>query len=259
MDASSPPSDDADRELNELRARAYGPHPDIQVDPAALARLTELEAAHIARSPDGADAEIGAPAAAVDHAPAGDSAWTAPRADRWGSAVGFAPAVTSSGGSPRSLWHRLSAARAGRGPVVAGAVVAILALAYTVAWLIGPHPDATLHASADEADDAVLSMIGFLGAEADPSTIRGYQPYRGVQPWFFVDTQGFHCFMIIERDPVGVDGANCVPPGVDHFADVGVPPVTDGSAEALPDGSIIRFRYRGDSVDVYLYPAQEAD
>ncbi len=44
MDASSPPSD-AERELDELRRRAYGPHPDIQNDPAALARLTELEAA----------------------------------------------------------------------------------------------------------------------------------------------------------------------------------------------------------------------
>ena len=70
MDASSPPSD-AERELNELRARAYGPHPDIQADPAALARLTELEAAHIASPPDGADTEIGAPAAAADGAPVG--------------------------------------------------------------------------------------------------------------------------------------------------------------------------------------------
>lgn len=38
---------DADRELNDLRARAYGPHPDIEADPAALARLIDLEAAHI--------------------------------------------------------------------------------------------------------------------------------------------------------------------------------------------------------------------
>ena len=38
---------DADRELNDLRARAYGPDSDIHADPAARARLIELEAAHL--------------------------------------------------------------------------------------------------------------------------------------------------------------------------------------------------------------------
>ena len=38
---------DAERELNDLRARAYGPKPDIEADPAAIARLIELEAAHV--------------------------------------------------------------------------------------------------------------------------------------------------------------------------------------------------------------------
>ena len=38
---------DADRELNDLRARAYGPDSDIHTDPAARARLIELEAAHL--------------------------------------------------------------------------------------------------------------------------------------------------------------------------------------------------------------------
>ena len=105
----------------------------------------------------------------------------------------------------------------------------------------------------------VLSMLDFLGGDADPSTFRGYQPYRGVEPWFLVDTQGFHCFMIIER-PSGVDGANCVPPGVDLFADIGVDSSSaEELSEGLPEGSIIRFRYRGDSVDVFLYPASEGD
>ena len=39
---------DAERELNDLRARAYGPKPDIEADPAAIARLIELETAHVA-------------------------------------------------------------------------------------------------------------------------------------------------------------------------------------------------------------------
>jgi hypothetical protein len=143
---------------------------------------------------------------------------------------------------------------------MAGALVASIALAYTLVWLVGPHPDATLHPIADEADGVVLSMLEVLGADADHSSFRGYQQYRGVEPWFSVDRQGFQCFMIIERSGPTVDGANCVPPGVDLFADIGAfPPSRDDSMEALPKGSIIRFHYRGDSVDVFLYPASEAD
>ncbi len=44
MDGIPTPAD-VERELGELRARAYGPGSDIRDDPAALARLTELEAA----------------------------------------------------------------------------------------------------------------------------------------------------------------------------------------------------------------------
>lgn len=53
----------------------------------------------------------------------------------------------------------------------------------------------------------------------DDSAQKG-APREGVWsacPWFLVNMQGFHCFMIIERGPIGVDGANCVPPGVDLF------------------------------------------
>ena len=37
-----------EREPDELRARASGPDADIEADPAAMARLVELEAAHLA-------------------------------------------------------------------------------------------------------------------------------------------------------------------------------------------------------------------
>src|SRR4051812_12102505 len=39
---------DQEAELRELRARAYGPDADILDDPPALARLAELESAHLA-------------------------------------------------------------------------------------------------------------------------------------------------------------------------------------------------------------------
>ncbi|MET0843717.1 MAG: hypothetical protein ABWY23_07690 [Mycetocola sp.] len=64
------PYSDADRELDELSRRAYGRHPHIDVDPAGLARLPELDAAHrddAARRPDSFTSASGtgiAPAAA---------------------------------------------------------------------------------------------------------------------------------------------------------------------------------------------------
>jgi hypothetical protein len=259
MDASSPPSG-AERELDELRRGAYGRHPDIRVDPAALARLTELEAARTTGPPDGADTEIDKPAAAAVGAPVGDSTRTASGAGAPDPAAGNAPVVASSEGSPLSLWRRLTATRAGRFSIVVGVLVAGVALADTVAGLVGPRPDATLRLAAYEADRGVLRSLTFLGADVDPSSIRGYQPYRGVEPWFSVDRQGLQCLMLIDRSAGSVDGANCVPPGVDLFADIGAWPLVGSDfIDDLPDGSIIRFHYRGDSVDVFRYPASEAD
>jgi hypothetical protein len=62
--------------------------------------------------------------------------------------------------------------------------------------------------------------------------------------------------MLIDRSGPFVDGANCVPPGVDLFADVGGQTHSgDDAMLGLPKGSVVRFHYRGDSVDVFLYPA----
>lgn len=244
MDASSPPSD-AERELNELRRRAYGPHPDIQADPAALARLTKLEAARRAGPPDGADTGIGEPAAAADGASGPDSAPTASRE-----------------GAPQSLWRRLTATRARRSSFVAGALVVFFALAfalvYTMASLVGqPRPDAILH-PVSEADNAVFKTLAFYASNADESTIRGYQPYRGVVPVFHVDRRGYQCMRIVVPKH-GIEGPNCVPPGVDLFVDTGAWRRRGHDLlEGLPDGSMVRFHYRGHSVDVFLYPASKA-
>jgi len=266
MDAPSSASD-AERELDDLRARAYGPHPDIQDDAVALARLTELEAAHITSPPVGTDAQIAAPAADADGARAADSAWTAASGDSLDPAVGVAsvagaapvePVAGSGKGSPPPFRDRVTAAATRRRVFVAGSLMALLAVAYTVAWLVGPHPDATLDEVPDESDRLALSLIAFLGGDADRSTLRGYQLLGKFQPWFHVDTQGMHCFMIVNRSNATVDGANCVPPGVDLFADIGAwPSFGDYLPEDLPNGSIIRFHYRGDSVHVFVYPASE--
>lgn len=90
--------------------------------------------------------------------------------------------------------------------------------------------------------------------------MRGYQTYRGYEPWFFVERQGWQCLMLVHVASRHVEGGNCVPPEVDLFADTDEWPFFGkDSVEDLPDGSIIRFHYRGDSVDVFRYPGSAAD
>jgi hypothetical protein len=258
MDASSPPSD-AEQELADLRRRAYGPHPDIQADAAALARLTELEAARGGSPPGAADAGVGSSAAPADAAPADaaprdDSVWA--QSDPDGLDAESPPEEEAGEGRLWSAWHRLTATPARR--IVAAALTAALVIAPTVAWIIGPHPDATLHAIEDEPDGVVLSLLDFLGADPDPASIRGYEPYRGYQPWFSVEKEGQQCLMLVEPNGPAVDGANCVPPGVELIADsTAWRLLGDNLQNRLPHGSMVRFHYRGDSVDVYLYSSSD--
>lgn len=264
MNASPPPSD-AEREREALRRRAHSRHPDVPDDPAEQARLTEPEGARTADSPAGADAGTRDAPAAAGGASIADSTRTESGAGRPDTAGDIATPEGSGEDAPRSLWHRLTATRRRSalvaGALVAGALVAIPAIANTVASLVGPHPDVTLSPVADEADALERSLLAYrFGSRFESSSIRGYEPYRGFEPWYFEDKQGFQCFAIVDRSIQSVDGAGCVPPGVDLFADIDA--WSDlGSAylEGFPDGSIIRFHYRGDSVDVFVYPASGAD
>lgn len=262
MEPSSPRSD-AERELDELRRRAYGPHPDIQSDPAALVRLAELEAARTASRRAAAGTEVTAPAAAPDSESVARSTWTTFIDEVPDPATSIAPVAESRIALTSFTWRRLTATRARRYSFVAGALAVFLAGVFAVTWIATPHPDATLHPIADEADSDVRTMLEFLstlefpwGEAAGQSNFRGYQQYRGFEPWFFVDGRGYRCFMLIDRSGPFVSGANCVPPGVDLFADEGGQTHSgDDAMMGLPKGSVVRFHYRGDSVDVFLYPA----
>ena len=261
MDTSSVPSDAA-RELAELRARAYGPDADIQGDPEALRRLRELEAARLVglpRHPERGDEEADAPAAsaAARDPDVGPSATQGGDVGAWARPDVSLDAATDA--RPRSLSRRTASTRAGRTTIVVGAVAAALAVGYAVDWFVGPHPDVTLRAVTDTANSSALAMIGFLEAQPDASTIRGYDSYRGIEPWFFKNEQGFQCFMLV-TGPTSVDGANCAPPGVELFADI-TPwrQLVDEDTEPLPAGSIIRFHYRDDRVDVYVYPPSQSN
>jgi hypothetical protein len=258
MDTPSVPSDAA-RELAELRARAYGPDADIQADPAALRRLRELEAARLRlpRPPERGDDEADAPAASGARDP--EVKPSATQGGDVGSQAGpdISPDAAEARPRPRSM--RTASTRPGRTTIIVGAVAAVIAVGYAVDWLVGPHPDVTLRAVTDTASSSALAMIGFLEAQPDASTIRGYGSYRGIEPWFFTNEEGYHCFMLV-TGPASVDGANCVPPGVELFADV-TPwrQLVDEDTEPLPAGSIIRFHYRDDRVDVYVYPPSHSN
>jgi hypothetical protein len=249
---------DAERELAALRARAYGPDADIHTDAAALARLWELETAHRPKSPE-LDNELDAAVPSLDREPVVAPSVTERYDDGAEPAADISPDDPGSEDSPPSGWRRAVATPAGRTTAVVGALAAVLAAGYAVGWLVGPHPDATLRPAADEASTLALSMIDFLGVQADVSTVRGYERYQGIEPWFFEDELGFHCFMLVTA-PAFVDGANCVPPGVDLFADM-IPwtELVDENSEPLPAGSIIRFHYLEDRVDVDVYTPSQAD
>ncbi|MGC5173253.1 hypothetical protein ACLQ2Q_21640 [Microbacterium sp. DT81.1] len=267
-----PPPSDAERELNELRARAYGPDPDIGSDPAALARLVELEAAHVAdraprprrefRAPPAADASQTAPPVTADPA--------AHQVVPPGVSMDEAPTVTSSINSWRSLWRRATVTRSRRISFIAAIVVGAL-LGYAVTEVLGPHPDETLHPTATAAKDRVIQLMAAIGVDGDLSTLRGFEHYRDVEPWSVVDAEGRRCLMALDLGrttgppspegwPRGILNAQCVPPGTELFVDLGVwPAFNDAYTEGLPDGTIIRFRLREDAVHVFLYPAPEAD
>ena len=254
MDAPSVPSD-PDRELAELRERAYGPHADILTDAAALARLSELEAAHLMRRPAPRDVPdaLTTFVAGPPREPSGTELRERDAEPTAASGESAAP------DDSRSEHRAHTPPRTHRATVVAGAAAGILAAGYAAGWLVIPHPDATLKPAADEPSALALSMIQFLGAQADPATFRSYEEFWTIEPWFFEDQLGFHCFMLV-TEPATVDGANCVPPGVDLYADIiPWPQLADENSEPLPAGSIIRFHYLNDRVDVYLYPPSQTD
>lgn len=278
MTAGTPLSAGAEDELRVLRARAYSAESDIQDDPAALARLAELEAAHAAalhNVPEDLPAPV--PDAARSSDP---SAVDQSRVDQPGVAAlvaGFAPvgdgpqessvtvtgvpATTSARAMVASFRDRLIATRSRRIGLVAGAAVAVLVIAYAVVWVVVPHPDATLRPVDALPDSQVYRLLAFAEVlEMDASTLRAYETYRGVEPWSTEDAYGNPCLFVIEPSSDNLLEATCAPPGGELYADIGAWPYWgDDFGEGLPAGTVIRFHLNGDQVDAYVYPGPETE
>jgi hypothetical protein len=229
---------DADRELDELRARAYGPDADIAVDPAALARLRELEAAHRADAERRAVPPTRESAAGTEAAPT-----AAPE-----------PLRTGKEGSSRSLLQRATAmgrsrlAWAGGALIIAGGVVA------TAFLISAPRPDATLHPTAAAADDLVRSR-----AAVEASTLRGYGSYHGLEIWSGVNALDSPCLVAFDRASGRLSEMRCAPFPAELIMDVSSSGDEIKGFDGLAGEGIIRFILRGDTVDAYIHLMPEAD
>ncbi|MGU3643343.1 hypothetical protein ACLBXX_00125 [Microbacterium sp. C23T] len=219
-EGSSRPSDNA-RELAELRARAYGPDADIAVDPAAMARLAELEAAHL-------------------------SAATAMRAA--GPTTVEAAAVAP---EPSMIETSPNASRPGRAWLIAGAIV-LFGVVGTAVWSLAPRPDATLQQIAVEANSDIIRVLSAQGRGPVPSTLRRFEPYHGVRVWSVEDHAGKVCFIVWDLAASGRFSIKCAPPGTDVALTLSVAQEADEFGQWLPDGSNVDFRFREDTVDVFV-------
>ncbi len=136
----------------------------------------------------------------------------------------------------------------GRIGLAAGTAAAVVGGAYAVGWLTQARPDATLE-RADGPASAVSRLLG-----VDESSLTAYETFRGVRPWSFVDSFGNPCLFLIEHSALLWE--ECVPREGELMADIGAWPAVDPDfATGLPDGSVIRFHYRGDAVDVFVHRA----
>jgi hypothetical protein len=266
MDATPLPTD---AELAALRARAYGADPDIWDDPAALARLAELEDAHTrTRTAPGSVSEDDPP----PRAPAGRAVGDPPPRGIVDAAPvttpgGTAPGATAPGGTAPGVPGSAPAER-GRGRVrwwIAAGVLTVIAaaLAFGGARLLEPRPDAAL-APLGMTDDAVMRDIrSAWGGSAEglqETTFQAHESFRGIEPWSGLDDFGNPCLFLMDHAAAAPLGFACTPSSADVLIDLGAWPVLDQDfAEGLPDGSVLRFRLRDGAVDVFVHRAPVSD
>ena len=223
-------SSDADREFYELRRRAYGPDPDISIDPPGLARLRELESADRAdvnslpvapESENAADSEASADAASMEH--------------------------------PVSRWSRLY--WAGAALVLAGGIVT------TTLLLSAPRPDATLHPSGAAVDNRLPGLLlrGAPLLKIETSTLRGYGSYLGLEIYSGVNAFESPCLVAVTRASGTLSEYRCAPAPADLVMDVSSSGDGFEGFEGRAGDGIIRFMLRGDTVDAYVYLIPEAD
>jgi hypothetical protein len=255
---------DAGRELDELRARAYGPDHDIDGDPRALARLRELEAAHLADVERRAKAPTSEGSAGTETAKAAAPTVAGPVGGQGPSESGWAVAAPSQPVKERWLWSLLQhTTRTWRGRLAGAAGTLVVAAAIVVAaLLISTRPDATLRPTAAEADDQVRTLVTLNERarwyEIDPSTLRAYGSYHGLKIWSGVNAFGSPCLVAVNRAGDYLSKVGCAPLPADLIMDVSFSGDGFDGVNMLAGEGIIRFILRGDTVDAYIHLLPEA-
>ncbi len=247
---------DEQRELERLRARAYGPDGDIAEDPAAVERLRELE-----------DRERSAPlplSTGDGELHDVETALVAP-AGQDEPVDGDAGAEEASAGGRRPLLR----SRARVWIAAAGIAVAVaLSSAVTAAGVGFTVVDRTAGIAQTDAltqdPDAELGSAGYLGF--DPSQTRGYMDYYGLsvfQGRTQIDSEGndADCLVVLDTQDLregdsgrgtgvrtGSCGAGPFPATVEFIV---TPSFPEAFRTRYPVGTAVQFVLDGDDVGVF--------
>lgn len=237
---------EVDRELAELRARAYGPDTDIGVDPPALAKLRELEAAHRPDVTGRTDAPNGPSTQGEDQA--------APQ--RTNPATVELPELAREGS--RSLSQRAKAAWRSRLVWTVVALAMTGGIVVTILLVSVPRPAVTLHPTLAQADRQVQRLVLEEASwyQIDVSNLRAYGTYLGLEIWSGLNAFGSPCLVAVHRSSGSLSESRCAPPPADLIMDVSSSGDGFEGFDGIVGEGIIRFTFRGDTVDadVYLMP-----
>jgi hypothetical protein len=255
MDAPSP-TPERSRELADLRQRAYGPDADIQSDPDAVRRLSELE--ELVRDPVPPEHPVAAEPAPPEQSvsPDGDASAHTIDEEMPAAAVGDPGAADHSNTARPGRWRRVPLWTVGAICLVAGIVIGVGAL------LLWPKP-----ASTDAAPDLTLGLASQTVERAPGFTqnldywgvqhgsVVAYDSFGSIGVWAARGQEESRCVMLSAQGQIFA--AACAAKGLDPVFDFTVHdnlPVTyDG--RPLPEGSVVRFIARTGGIDVWVRPS----
>ncbi len=172
-----------------------------------------------------------------------------------------APSPPVREGSSRSLWRRATATWWSRLAWVVGALVVAVGIVAMVLLVSAPRPDATLHATAAEADNRVRELVveEVPWLEIDTSTLRAFGSYFGLEIWSGVNAFDSPCLVAVHRANDVLSEGRCAPSAADLIMDVSSSGDGFEGFDGVAGDGIIRFMLRGDTVDAYVHLMTEAD
>lgn len=236
-----------ERELASLRGRAYGPDADIDEDPAALARLGELEAlVRSANVPPAPGDLVELSRDVVEEPVAAATDVEATTVARGGEETTTAPAqVATAPPRARPWWRRVPVWAF----VAVGAIV--LSTAVAVPALLPPRPDAVLPVVAAGDPDQFVPREMLDWYSVDLATLQRHEDFHGMMLWTATDTRGSRC-ILLSFDSSWAD-VQCAPAPMDPIVQMVIyqgMPQFEGLE--LPNGSVVRFTRSGDAIDVQI-------